>query len=229
MVSCVEDTNIPVESFEFIPTKGIISSVRDDIFLIDFIGVLCAKSDLILFEKKAQKSHYMKIELDDLSGSEKLSCTLWENYASEFGSLLNANKSTKYIIVLQFAKMKFFNGVMTITNTNFKTKILVNADLEVVKKFCQKLIGLGHKQTTNLKVIGCVVRPFPFEDFHVYTICINFSYQGYHQGSVFKCVSLMIQIQQLLCCLKMLPLSSSVSLPLTSAAKRSLSEWLWHG
>ncbi|XP_020979378.1 uncharacterized protein LOC110271975 isoform X3 [Arachis ipaensis] len=116
-------------------------------------------------------------------------------------------------------------GVMTITNTNFKTKILVNADLEVVKKFCQKLIGLGHKQTTNLKVIGCVVRPFPFEDFHVYTICINFSYQGYHQGSVFKCVSLMIQIQQLLCCLKMLPLSSSVSLPLTSAAKRSL-RWM---
>ncbi|RYR74525.1 hypothetical protein Ahy_A02g009263 [Arachis hypogaea] len=115
------------------------------------------------------------------------------NYASEFGTLLNANKSTEYIIVLQFAKMKFYNGVMTITNTNFTTKILVNADLEVVKKFRQKyvsfkqhfilfastdlasdfvnlicssrLIGLGHKQTTNVEVIGRVERHSPCEDF----------------------------------------------------------------
>ncbi|QHN77978.1 Nucleic acid-binding,-like fold-protein [Arachis hypogaea] len=149
LVSCVEDTDIPVESFEFLPTKGIISSARDDIFLIDFIGLLSAKSDLISFEKKAKKLHYMKIELDDLSGSEKLSCKLWENYASDFVTLLEANKATKYITVLQFAKMKFYNGVMTITNTNSTTKIMVNAELEVVKKFRQRCRVVRHSPSED--------------------------------------------------------------------------------
>ncbi|RYR67934.1 hypothetical protein Ahy_A03g014401 [Arachis hypogaea] len=66
LVLSVEDTDIPIESFNFLPMKDILSSVRDDLFLIDFIGLLSAKSDLIPFEKKEKKSHYMKIELDDL-------------------------------------------------------------------------------------------------------------------------------------------------------------------
>ncbi|RYR22491.1 hypothetical protein Ahy_B03g067788 [Arachis hypogaea] len=104
----------------------------------------------------------MKIELDDLS--EKLSCTLWENYASELVTRLVANKATEFIIVLQFAKMKFYNGVMTITNTNYTTRLMVNADLEVVKKFRQKsgsltkaLVFVHQSLTSNLthSYIGC--------------------------------------------------------------------------
>ncbi|XLR53219.1 hypothetical protein S83_003891, partial [Arachis hypogaea] len=72
-----------------------------------FVGLLSAKSELIPFENKNRKSHYMKIELDSLS--EKLSCTLWENYTSELVTLLDANKATEFIIVLQFAKIKFYN------------------------------------------------------------------------------------------------------------------------
>ncbi|QHO02134.1 Replication factor-A carboxy-terminal domain protein [Arachis hypogaea] len=67
--------------------------------------------------------------------------------------------------MLQFAKMKFYNGVMTITNTNYTTRLMVNADLEVVKKFRQKLIGLGSKHSTSVNVIGRVVRHSPSEYF----------------------------------------------------------------
>ncbi|XLR32364.1 hypothetical protein S83_060264, partial [Arachis hypogaea] len=94
-----------------------------------------------------------------------LSCTLWKNYASELVTLLDANKATEFIIVLQFAKMKFYNGVMTITNTNYTTRLMINADLEVVKKFRQKLIGLGTKHSTSVDVIGRVVRHSPSENF----------------------------------------------------------------
>ncbi|RYQ90132.1 hypothetical protein Ahy_B09g096391 isoform A [Arachis hypogaea] len=90
---------------------------------------------------------------------------LSSNYASELVSLLDANKANEFIIVLQFAKMKFYNGVMTITNTNYTTRLMVNANLEVVKKFCQKLIGLGTKHSTTIDVIGWVVRYSPSEDF----------------------------------------------------------------
>ncbi|XLU78741.1 hypothetical protein S245_002162 [Arachis hypogaea] len=107
----------------------------------------------------------MKIELDDLSGSERLSCTLWENYVSDLVNFLDANEATKFIIVLQFAKMKFYNGVMTITNTNYTTRLMVNADLEVVKKFRKRLIRLGSKHSTSVEVIGQVVRHSPSEDF----------------------------------------------------------------
>ncbi|XP_072066636.1 uncharacterized protein [Arachis hypogaea] len=90
LVSSVDDINIPIESFDFVVTKEILSSVRDDLFLI---------------------------------------------------------------------------GVMTITNTNYTTRLMVNADLEVVKKFRQKLIGLGTKHKPSVDVIGRVVRHFPSEDF----------------------------------------------------------------
>nr|XP_025608167.1 replication protein A 70 kDa DNA-binding subunit D-like [Arachis hypogaea] len=159
LVSGADDMDIPIESFDFVATKEILSSVKDDLYLIDFVGLLSAKSELIPFEYRNRKSHYMKIELDDLSGSEKLSCTLWENYASELITLLDANKATEFIIVLQFAKMKFYNGVMTITNTNYTTRLTVNANLEVVKKFCQ------NKHSTSVEVIGRVVRHSPSEDF----------------------------------------------------------------
>ncbi|XP_025703856.1 uncharacterized protein [Arachis hypogaea] len=154
LVSSADDMDILIESFDFVAIKEILSSIRDDLFLIDFFGLLSAKSDLIPFEKKKRKSHYMKIELDDLSGSEKLSCTLWENYASELVTLLDANKATEFIIMLQFAKMKFYDGVMTITYTNYTTRLMVNGDLDVVKKFCQNLIRLGSKHNTSVDVIG---------------------------------------------------------------------------
>ncbi|RYQ91467.1 hypothetical protein Ahy_B09g097355 [Arachis hypogaea] len=140
-------------------TMDILSSVRDDLFLIDFIGLLSAKTDLIPFEKKAKKPHYMKIELDDLS--EKLSCTLWENYASDFVTLLVAYKATEYIIVLQFAKMKLYIGVMTVTNTNFTTKIMVNADLEMVKKFHQSTLLLTNKLTLLNLICDLMTSFFP--------------------------------------------------------------------
>ncbi|RYR53891.1 hypothetical protein Ahy_A06g029134 [Arachis hypogaea] len=152
LVSSADDMDILIESFDFVAIKEILSSIRDDLFLIDFFGLLSAKSDLIPFEKKKRKSHYMKIELDDLS--EKLSCTLWENYASELVTLLDANKATEFIIMLQFAKMKFYDGVMTITYTNYTTRLMVNGDLDVVKKFCQNLIRLGSKHNTSVDVIG---------------------------------------------------------------------------
>ncbi|XP_020970168.1 uncharacterized protein LOC110268385 [Arachis ipaensis] len=90
LVSSAEDIDIPIESFDFVPTKEILSSVRDDLFLI---------------------------------------------------------------------------GVMTITNTNYTIRLMVNVDLEVVRKFRQKMIGLGSKLTTSVDVIGRVVRHSPTEDF----------------------------------------------------------------
>ncbi|QHO52516.1 uncharacterized protein DS421_2g39940 [Arachis hypogaea] len=66
LVSGADDMDIPIESFDFVATKKILSSVKDDLYLIDFVGLLSAKSELIPFENKNRKSHYMKIELDSL-------------------------------------------------------------------------------------------------------------------------------------------------------------------
>ncbi|RYR74124.1 hypothetical protein Ahy_A02g008749 [Arachis hypogaea] len=169
--------DIPIESFDFVATKKILSSVKDDLYLIDFVGLLSAKSELIPFENKNRKSHYMKIELDSLS--EKLSCTLWENYTSELVTLLDANKATEFIIVLQFAKIKFYNGVMTITNTNYTTRLMkfrqksdsltkalvICSPIFYMQLYPFLLIRLGSKHSTSVDVIGRVVRHSPSEDF----------------------------------------------------------------
>ncbi|QHN94143.1 Replication protein A 70 kDa DNA-binding subunit B [Arachis hypogaea] len=128
LVSGADGMDIPIESFDFVATKEILSSVKDDLYLIDFVGLLSAKSELIPFENRNRKSHYMKIELDDL-------------------------------------RFHFISDVMTITNTNYTTRLMVNADLEVVKKFRQKLIRLGSKHSTSVEVISRVVRHSPSEDF----------------------------------------------------------------
>ncbi|RYR22492.1 hypothetical protein Ahy_B03g067792 [Arachis hypogaea] len=172
LVSSVDDINIPIESFDFVVTKEILSSVRDDLFLIgmlfDVLIVPPTSRNIEIWIPHSCRNPYLPLIVlfNDYNWSiEKLSCTLWENYASELVTRLVANKATEFIIVLQFAKMKFYNGVMTITNTNYTTRLMVNADLEVVKKFRQKLIGLGTKHKPSVDVIGRVVRHFPSEDF----------------------------------------------------------------
>ncbi|MED6142893.1 hypothetical protein PIB30_001660 [Stylosanthes scabra] len=65
-IRTVIDYIIPEYAFEFTPVSMIRSGFRDDSFLIDFMGLLCGKSELKEFSKKPKSVNLLDIELDDL-------------------------------------------------------------------------------------------------------------------------------------------------------------------
>ncbi|XLU79105.1 hypothetical protein S245_002526 [Arachis hypogaea] len=62
----VQDPLFPTHIFRFVPNEVILNHTNAQSHLIDVIGLLTAKGDIIEFTKNGKKSIYIVIELDDL-------------------------------------------------------------------------------------------------------------------------------------------------------------------
>ncbi|KAJ1418433.1 hypothetical protein SESBI_15937 [Sesbania bispinosa] len=107
-VTLVEDSSIPLYGFSFVPFVEILNETKDDRRLVDVLGVVTGKGNLIEFKKEGKPCNYVVIELENIEGGLKLRCTLWEDYAFMFLKHLEDHPSESYVVVLQFAKMKNF-------------------------------------------------------------------------------------------------------------------------
>ncbi|KAJ1398112.1 hypothetical protein SESBI_31349 [Sesbania bispinosa] len=107
-VRWVEDSTIPVNAFCFVPYNDILNESNEERHLVDVVGLLSAKGDLIEFKRNGKVCNYLVIELDNLEGGPKLRCTLWEEFAHQLLRQLDKDTSGIHVIVLQFAKMKYF-------------------------------------------------------------------------------------------------------------------------
>ncbi|KAJ1411964.1 Nucleic acid-binding, OB-fold, partial [Sesbania bispinosa] len=134
-VRLIEDSTIPNNVFSFFPFKDILNEELEDRHLVDVIGLLSDKGDLIEFKRNGKICNYVVLELDDLEGGNKLRCTLWEDFAHDFLRQLDEDKSNVSVIVLQFAKMKFFKGSMGVSNNTYNTKMFVNPNFPEVAAF----------------------------------------------------------------------------------------------
>ncbi|KAJ1378505.1 Nucleic acid-binding, OB-fold [Sesbania bispinosa] len=105
-VTLVEDSSIPLYGFSFVPFVEILNETKDDGRLVDVLGVVTGKGNLIEFKKEGKPCNYVVIELENIEGGLKLRCTLWEDYAFMFLKHLEDHPSESYVVVLQFAKMK---------------------------------------------------------------------------------------------------------------------------
>ncbi|KAJ1378390.1 hypothetical protein SESBI_47922 [Sesbania bispinosa] len=110
-VTLVEDSSIPLYDFSFVPFVEILNETKDDRRLVDVLGVVTGKGNLIEFKKEGKPCNYVVIELENIEGGLKLRCTLWEDYAFMFLKHLEDHPSQSYVVVLQFAKMKNFKGI----------------------------------------------------------------------------------------------------------------------
>ncbi|KAJ1429520.1 Nucleic acid-binding, OB-fold [Sesbania bispinosa] len=109
-VTLVEDSSIPLYGFSFVPFVEILNETKDDRRLVDVLGVVTGKGNLIEFKKEGKPCNYVVIELENIEGGLKLRCTLWEDYAFMFLKHLEDHPYESYVVVLQFAKMKNFKG-----------------------------------------------------------------------------------------------------------------------
>ncbi|MED6162266.1 hypothetical protein PIB30_068790 [Stylosanthes scabra] len=63
----VDDDKIRRQQFHFLPTSKILSETRDDVYLIDYMGLLIAKGESTKFTKNKKPSFLIGIVLDDMT------------------------------------------------------------------------------------------------------------------------------------------------------------------
>ncbi|RYR49834.1 hypothetical protein Ahy_A07g036345 [Arachis hypogaea] len=105
------DINFPNNIFHFVPNEMILNHDNPQSHLIDVIGLLTGKGDIIKFSKNGKKSIYMVIELDDMQSKGKIRCTLWEEFATQLVKHMEQYPNTEFIIIVQFAKFNLFKGI----------------------------------------------------------------------------------------------------------------------
>ncbi|XLR15853.1 hypothetical protein HN51_036834 [Arachis hypogaea] len=136
----VDDPSFPENVFRFVPNEVILNHTNTQSHLIDVIGLLTAKGDIIEFTKNGKKSNYIVLELDDMQGKGKIRCTLWEEFASKLVKHIQEQPTSEYILIVQFAKFNLFKGTMGISNTTYNSNLYINADFQAVKDFCKSVI-----------------------------------------------------------------------------------------
>ncbi|KAJ1429547.1 hypothetical protein SESBI_08330 [Sesbania bispinosa] len=145
-VTLVEDSSIPLYGFSFVPFVEILNETKDDRRLVDVLGVVTGKGNLIEFKKEGKPCNYVVIELENIEGGLKLRCTLWEDYAFMFLKHLEDHPSESYVVVLQFAKMKNFKGSVGVSNTTYNSKLFINANIPEIEDFQMRLKSSDSQQ-----------------------------------------------------------------------------------
>ncbi|XLU49282.1 hypothetical protein S245_044096 [Arachis hypogaea] len=79
----VHDPSFPENVFRFILNDLILNHTNAQSHLIDIIGLLTAKGDIIEFTKNGKKCNYIVLKLDEMQGKGKIRCTLWEDFATK--------------------------------------------------------------------------------------------------------------------------------------------------
>ncbi|MED6139779.1 hypothetical protein PIB30_087169 [Stylosanthes scabra] len=94
----LDDDKIPRQQFHFLPTSKILSETRDDVCLIDYMGLLIAKGELTKFTNNQKPSFFIGIVLDDMTNNSMLgnsqveiSPIVWSSSYNLSDDLLNIN------------------------------------------------------------------------------------------------------------------------------------------
>ncbi|RYR62188.1 hypothetical protein Ahy_A04g019588 [Arachis hypogaea] len=104
-------------------------------FVIDVIGQLTSKGNLVEFTRDGKRSSYITIELDDLEGGQKLRVTLWQSFSFDLLKYLEEHPCLTYVVILQMGKIKFYSGVMGVSNTNYNSKLFINVEFPTARDF----------------------------------------------------------------------------------------------
>nr|XP_025614469.1 uncharacterized protein LOC112707100 isoform X6 [Arachis hypogaea] len=150
----VHDPSFPENVFRFVPNDLILNHTNAQSHLIDVIGLLTGKGDIIEFTKNGKKCSYTVLELDDMQGKGKIRCTLWEDFATMLVKHIEEQPTSEYIIIVQFAKFNLFKGAMGISNTNHNSILYINADFQEVKDFRKSVVMAGVPRANQLSQIA---------------------------------------------------------------------------
>ncbi|XP_020972974.1 replication protein A 70 kDa DNA-binding subunit C-like [Arachis ipaensis] len=148
IVRPVQDSSFPLNGFNFVPFKTIQSESREDGYLVDVIGQLASKGNLVEFTRDGKPSSYITIELDDLEGGQKLRVTLWQSFAFDLLKYLEEHPCLTYVVILQM-------GVMGVFNTNYNSKLFINVEFPAARDFFARVNKLDPVDGQGIMSLVC--------------------------------------------------------------------------
>ncbi|RYR03963.1 hypothetical protein Ahy_B06g083442 [Arachis hypogaea] len=166
IVRPVQDSSVPLNRFNFVPFKKIQAESKEDGYLVDVIGQLASKDNLVEFTRDGKLSSYITIELDDLEGGQKLRVTLWQSFALDLLNYLEEHLCLTYVVILQMGKMKFFIGmVMGVSNKNYNLKFFINVEFPAARNFFARVNKLDPVDGQSIMPLVCNQLVLVEEDF----------------------------------------------------------------
>ncbi|KAL5186890.1 putative pentatricopeptide repeat-containing protein [Glycine soja] len=132
---------LPFKEFRFAEFANVVASNFVSGLLVDIIGVV----DQVVFRHVSSKNTRVVFRIKDLSG-EILSCTLWENYWTQFLSYLNERGDDgPMVIILTHARIKDAQGSYpaSVSNSFKASKLLINDPILEIQEFKERLLDLG--------------------------------------------------------------------------------------
>ncbi|XLR09055.1 hypothetical protein S83_036993, partial [Arachis hypogaea] len=119
------------------------------------IGQLASKGNLVEFTRDGKPSSYITIELDDLEGGQKLRVTLWQTLAFNLIKYLEEHPCLTYVVILQMGKMKFYSGVMGVSNIIYNSKLFINVEFLAARNFFTRVNKLDLVDGQSIMLLVC--------------------------------------------------------------------------
>ncbi|KAG5001536.1 hypothetical protein JHK87_022608 [Glycine soja] len=127
---------LPFKEFRFVEFANVVAGNFVSGLLVDIIGVV----DQVVFRHVSSKNTRVVFRMKDLSG-EILSCTLWENYCTQFLSYLNEpGDDGSMVIILTHARIKDAQGSYpaSVSNSFKASKLLINDPILEIQEFKER-------------------------------------------------------------------------------------------
>ncbi|KAM7277442.1 hypothetical protein ACFE04_019308 [Oxalis oulophora] len=141
-IIATDDHNFPSTQFHIRSCADVLNrNGVNEVDLIDVLGLLVSKHDIVPFSIKGKPHRRLTIVLQDLE-KNTIEFTLWDSYIDELFNKVKFEGTEPVIILLQFCQAKTFKGQMIITNTRHsETKMWINSDISVINDFKKSLSG----------------------------------------------------------------------------------------
>ncbi|XP_056687828.1 replication protein A 70 kDa DNA-binding subunit B-like [Spinacia oleracea] len=143
------DDALSLHGLELVSFDKILQNEIDDTILVDVIGEVTGIGDMVDKSTTNIPIWFLPLEIEDMN-NKTLKCALWGKYAQQMVAYKqDESHDGRVVVVIQFAQIKVFKGEVSILNSLFATKILVNEDIPEMNEF-KKSIADGDCHSSRL-------------------------------------------------------------------------------
>ncbi|GJZ30839.1 hypothetical protein Tco_0575886 [Tanacetum coccineum] len=98
---------------------------------VNVIGGVVSCGNMDVYDCNGKESKRIIFEMQDSEFGKVVNCTLWDNFAQELSTFVNASKGDGCVIlIIQVARIPLWKGIPTIQNALFGTKLFINDNLK---------------------------------------------------------------------------------------------------
>ncbi|XLR16377.1 hypothetical protein S83_044315, partial [Arachis hypogaea] len=129
-------------------------------------------------------------------GGQKLRVTLWQTLAFNLIKYLEEHPCLTYVVILQMDKMKFYSGVMGVSNIIYNSKLFINVEFPAARNFFTRVNKLDPVDEQSIMLLICDQPVSIEEDFlrlSVYKIIAEI--KEHNQDAVFVTVGTIKEVE----------------------------------